>query len=168
MNGCTDNSQVTSLLNAVMLTSCLTHTPHTCTHMYIGATLFSSRSNTVLPEHASSWQPSTHLWWGRDRPIWQGAHQHRGIREFDELLPTSNHDPPTPLPTAAVRKPQHNTSGMYVTCMCTCEYHRTGFNCENLLNANCEFFAKWTCVYTIIWYGINQHNYWIRNLAWPD
>ena len=47
------------------------------------------------------------------------------------------------------------------------------FNCEYLLIANCEFYPHSqlidsqtkTCAYTTIRYGVDNRNYWIRNLA---
>ena len=56
---------------------------------------------------------------------------------------------------------------------CAGIYRRLVFNCEYLLIANCEFYpclqlidsqAK-TCMYTTIRYGVDNRNYWIRNLA---
>ena len=108
----------------ILRTSVLTLFHHT-TYMYIGATFIGSCSNAVVSEHASSW-PSSSYWWTGGRPAGQGANQHRGLREFDELPPTSNHDPSTPLSTAALWKPQYNVTGV---CVCVYERERERERC---------------------------------------
>ena len=61
-----------------------------------------------------------------------------------------------------------------VSCYSVRGYRRSGFNCEYLLIANCEYFLcsqlidsqTLMCAYTIIWYGVDHRIYWIHSLAW--